>query len=280
MRQQQTTLKHTACRVLSSEQAEHSDPHFEVLGIRVNAIQIPGVVARMESWITCHNGCRYIAVTGMHGITEAQHDSGFARVLNSADLVVPDGMPLVWLGRKQGHPLKRRVYGPELMQTFCSSTASKYRHFFYGGAPGVAESLAKAMQTAYCIKVAGTFSPPYRKLSDSEHQQIVTDINSANADILWIGLSTPKQEHWMHHSRSGLNVPVMVGVGAAFDIHTGRTKQAPRWMREHGLEWSFRLYQEPRRLWRRYLIYGSEFVARIIVDSLLPRKRRYRCAGS
>lgn len=266
-------------RGIGAEGMQHADPHFDVLGIQVNAIQIPGVIARMESWITGHNGCRYIAVTGMHGITEAQHDAEFAQVLNSADLVVPDGMPLVWLGRKQGHRLKRRVYGPELMQTFCSFTGSKYRHFFYGGAPGVAESLAKAMQTAYCIKVAGTFSPPYRKLSDPEHKRILADINSTEADVLWIGLSTPKQEHWMHRSRSGLNVPAMVGVGAAFDIHTGRTKQAPRWMREHGLEWSFRLYQEPRRLWRRYLIYGSEFVLRIMVDSLLPRKRRYRWAG-
>lgn len=258
-----------------SGKIEPSDSCFRVLGIRVSATQIPNVSARMESWIAGHNEGRFIAVTGMHGITEAQHDPEFAQILNSADLVVPDGMPLVWLGRKQGHPLKRRVYGPELMQTFCSVTRSKYRHFFYGGAPGVAESLAKRMNSAYSVTIAGTMSPPFRSLSDAEHKQVLSDINSTNSDVLWIGLSTPKQERWMYRSRSGLNVPVMVGVGAAFDINTGRTKQAPRWMREHGLEWSFRLCQEPRRLWRRYLLYGSEFAIRIAIDSLRPQSRAY-----
>lgn len=258
-----------------SPEVEPSDPCFSVLGIRVSATQIPNVVASMESWIAGHEGSRFIAVTGMHGIMEAQHDAEFAHILNSADLVVPDGMPLVWLGRKRGHVLKRRVYGPELMQTFCAATRSKYRHFFYGGAPGVARSLANAMKSAYSVPIAGTMSPPFRNLSEAEHKQILADINSTNADVLWIGLSTPKQEHWMYRSRSALKVPVMVGVGAAFDINTGRIKQAPRWMREHGLEWSFRLCHEPRRLWRRYLIYGSEFAIRIAVDSFFPGNRAY-----
>lgn len=257
----------------NSAKVQLSDSSFRVLGIRVGAIQIPDVVARMESWIAGHNGSRFIAVTGMHGITEAQHDPEFAQILNSADLVVPDGMPLVWLGRKQGHRLKRRVYGPELMQTFCSATRSKYRHFFYGGAPAVAQSLATAMNSTYSVTIAGTMSPPFRSLSDAEHKRVLSDINSTNADVLWIGLSTPKQERWMYRSRSGLNVPVMVGVGAAFDIHTGRTRQAPHWMREHGLEWSFRLCHEPRRLWRRYLIYGSEFAIRVAIDSLRSQSR-------
>lgn len=273
MRQRQTVSECDCNPTPVSAKMQLSDSCFRVLGIRVNATQIPDVIARMESWIAGHDRCRFIAVTGMHGITEAQHDAKFAQVLNSADLVVPDGMPLVWLGRKQGHPLKRRVYGPELMQTFCSATRSKYRHFFYGGAPGVATSLAEAMKTAYSVNIAGVISPPFRQLSDAEHKEVLAKINSANADVLWIGLSTPKQEHWMHLSRSGLNVPVMVGVGAAFDIHTGRTKQAPHWMREHGLEWFFRLCHEPRRLWRRYLIYGSEFLIRIMLDSFLPRNR-------
>lgn len=245
---------------------------FTVLGVRVNAVQIPEVVTQMERWICERNGCHFIAVTGMHGVTEAQHDPYFKQVLNSADLVVPDGMPLVWLGRRQGYALQRRVYGPELMQTFSCTTGSKYRHFFYGGMPGVATLLAQILQKDFGIDVAGIYSPPFRTLSKEEDEEILAQINAAQPDVLWIGLSTPKQERWMYEHRRELRVPVAVGVGAAFDLNSGRTLQAPRWMREHGLEWSFRLWQEPRRLWRRYLVYGSEFVWNVAWELLSPRR--------
>ena len=244
---------------------------FKVLGVDVDAVQIPEVIARMEKWISERNRCHFVAVTGMHGVTEAQHDASFKQILNSADLVVPDGMPLVWLGRRQGYPLRRRVYGPELMQAFCSATGSQYRHFFYGGSPGVPDSLANVMKSAYYVTVAGTLSPPFRELSETENDEIVAEIESANPDVLWVGLSTPKQERWMYRNRAKLRVPVVVGVGAAFDINTGRLKQAPGWMREHGLEWLFRLWREPRRLWRRYLVYGSEFVIRVAAEQLSIR---------
>ena len=246
---------------------------FEVLGVRVNAVQIPDVIAQMERWICERNMCHFIAVTGMHGVTEAQHDDSFKRILNSADLVVPDGMPLVWLGRRHGYQLRRRVYGPELMQTFCRSTGSKYRHFFYGGMPGVPTFLAKTLQEKCGITAVGNYSPPFRALSKEEDGEIVALINAAKPDVLWIGLSTPKQERWMYKHRLKLRVPVVVGVGAAFDLNSGRTRQAPRWMREHGLEWFFRLLQEPRRLWRRYLIYGSEFVWNVASEELLSFRR-------
>lgn len=233
---------------------------FAVLGVRVDAVQIPDVVAQMERWISERNGCRFIAVTGMHGVTEAQHNPSFKQILNAADLVVPDGMPLVWLGRSRGYPLKRRVYGPELMQTFCCTTGSKYRHFFYGGMPGVPVLLAETLRKKFEIHAVGTYSPPFRALSKEEDAQILALIHAAKPDVLWIGLSTPKQEQWMYEHRSELRVPVVVGAGAAFDLNTGRVRQAPAWMREHGLECLFRLLQEPRRLWRRYLIYGSQFV--------------------
>jgi N-acetylglucosaminyldiphosphoundecaprenol N-acetyl-beta-D-mannosaminyltransferase len=245
---------------------------FKVLGVRVNALQIPDVVAQMEGWISEHDGCHFIAVTGMHGVTEAQHDVCFKQILNSADLVVPDGMPLVWLCRWHGHPLGRRVYGPELMQTFCRATGSKYRHFFYGGMPGVPALLAKTLREKCGIIVVGNYSPPFRTLSKEEDEEIVALINAAKPEVLWIGLSTPKQERWMHEHRPKLQVPVVVGVGAAFDLNSGRSRQAPRWMREHGLEWAFRLLQEPRRLWRRYLIYGSEFVWKVASELLSLRR--------
>jgi len=237
---------------------------FTVLGVRVNAVQIPEVVEQMERWICERHGYRFIAVTGMHGVTEAQHEPSFKQILNSADLVVPDGMPLVWLGRRKGYPMERRVYGPELMQTFCSATRSKYRHFFYGGKPGVPTLLAEILQRNFGIDVVGMCSPPFRTLSKEEDEEMIAQINRSRPDVLWIGLSTPKQERWMHEHGPKLRVPIAVGVGAAFDLNSGTSKQAPRWMREHGLEWCYRLCQEPRRLWRRYIIYGSEFVWKVM----------------
>ena len=197
---------------------------FRVLGVRVDAVQIAGVVLQMEDWIARRESCQYIAVTGMHGVTEAQHDARFKAVLNSAGLVVPDGMPLVWISRWLGFNLRRRVYGPELMASFCEQTAAKrYRHFFYGGAPGVAEELASRMVSRFPgVVVAGTYSPPFRVLTREEDREVVAAIEAARADVVWVGLSTPKQERWMHEHRDKLNVPVLVGVGAAFDFHWAR----------------------------------------------------------
>lgn len=245
-------------------------PSFRLLGVRVHAVQIPDAVAQMERWIEERDGCHYVAVTGMHGVTEAQHDPAFKTVLNEAGMVVSDGMPLVWAGRRNGFEMARRVYGPELMLTFCRQTAEKgYKHYFYGGASDVPEDLARHLSRQYPgIRIAGCYSPPFRPLTAEEDRKIVKDINASGADILWVGLSTPKQEKWMYEHRDKLNVPVLMGVGAAFDLNTGRLRQAPRWMREHGLEWFFRLMMEPRRLWRRYLVYGSEFAWNVSLEML------------
>jgi N-acetylglucosaminyldiphosphoundecaprenol N-acetyl-beta-D-mannosaminyltransferase len=248
------------------------EPTFRVLGVRVNVVQIPDVIERMEGWMAERSACHFIAVTGMHGVTEAQHDPVIKEILNAADLVVPDGMSLVWVGRRHGHQLKRRVYGPELMQTFCGATGPKYRHFFYGGAPGVADLIADTMQRKHGINVVGRYTPPFRALSSEEDAEVVALINAAQPDVVWVGLSTPKQERWMYEHRSKLLAPAMVGVGAAFDLNSGRSRQAPPWMREHGLEWLFRLLTEPRRLWRRYLILGSEFACRVTWELLFMRK--------
>jgi N-acetylglucosaminyldiphosphoundecaprenol N-acetyl-beta-D-mannosaminyltransferase len=140
------------------------------------------------------------------------------------------------------------------METFCHETGSRYRHFFYGGAPGVAESLAMSLRERFRIVVAGTYSPPFRDLSEEEDKALVHLVHEATPDVLWVGLSTPKQERWMFEHRTQLRVPVLLGVGAAFDLNSGRLRQAPKWMRENGLEWFFRLLAEPRRLWRRYLV--------------------------
>lgn len=229
-------------------------PSFRVLGVRVHAVQIADTIELIEQWIEERKIGHYVAFTGMHGVTEARHDIQFRNILNSADLVVPDGMPLVWLGRWHKHSLERRVYGPDLMRDFCSKTGPRYRHFFFGGVTGVADELARTLCDKYGIVLAGTYTPPFRPLTKEEEIEVAARIAEAAPDLLWVGLSTPKQERWMYGHRHRLQVPVMLGVGAAFDLNSGRVRQAPSWMRENGLEWLFRLLIEPRRLWKRYLV--------------------------
>jgi N-acetylglucosaminyldiphosphoundecaprenol N-acetyl-beta-D-mannosaminyltransferase len=239
---------------------------FKVLGVRVDAVQIPDVISRMSQWIEKREMGNYIAVTGMHGVMEAQQSAQFKEVLNRASLVVADGMPLVWVGNVHRFPMRRRVYGPELMETFCRMTRDRYEHFFYGGAPGMADNLSQVLKHRFGIRVAGTYSPPFRHLTLREERTVLDRLHAVRPDVLWVGLSTPRQESWMAEYRERAGVPVLVGVGAAFDFCTGRTRQAPRWMREHGFEWFYRLSTEPQRLWRRYLICGSKFVWNISLE--------------
>lgn len=253
---------------------ELASARFKILGVGVSPVQIPQVVAQMESWIQKRDPCRYIAVTGMHGITEAQHNRQFKCILESADLVVPDGMPLVWLGRRRGLPLRRRVYGPELMAAFCADGLTHgVRHFLYGGGAEVADRVAIALRERFPgIQIAGALSPPFRSLTAEEDSAHVSAINGSKADVVWVSLSEIKQDTWMFEHRGRLNVPVLVGIGATFDFVAGLKKQAPVWMRESGFEWLFRLLQEPRRLWRRYLVYGSRFVYLVALEELGIRK--------
>ncbi len=248
--------------------------NYSLLGVRVDAVQIPDTVARIDEWISRREACHVVAVTDMHSIMEAQHDKNFKNLLLRANLVVPDGFPLVWMGRRKGFALRSRVCGPELMTAFCKETARKgYRHFFYGGATGVAEDLGARFKARFPgLVVAGTYCPPFRLLTAEEDRNIVEAIERSRADIVWVGLGAPKQDHWMFEHRKLLSVPVLIGVGAAFDFHTGRVPRAPGWMRDHGFEWLFRLAMEPRRLWKRYLIYGAQFVILVALELLGLKK--------
>jgi N-acetylglucosaminyldiphosphoundecaprenol N-acetyl-beta-D-mannosaminyltransferase len=260
--------------VRSAQVAGCRRAHFSVLGVRINALRIADVIDQMEEWIQAKTVCRSVAATSMHGIVEAQHDPAFLELLNATDLVVPDGMPLIWLARRGGHDLGHRVYGPDLTLSFCEQTKGQsYRHFFYGGEPGVADRLAESLKHRFpSMQIVGTYSPAFRPLSKEEDEEIVAMISRAAPDVLWVGLGAPKQERWMHEHKNKLSAPVMVSIGAAFDMLSGRKKQAPRWMREHGLEWLFRFCQEPRRLWRRYLIYGTQFIFYVVLESLGLKK--------
>jgi N-acetylglucosaminyldiphosphoundecaprenol N-acetyl-beta-D-mannosaminyltransferase len=249
-----------------------SIPSFCVLGVRVNAVQIPDILPVIERWVRDRDTTHYVAVTGMHGLAESRNDPRFREILNAAGLVIPDGMPLVWLGRLQGHgELKRRTPGSEVMEAFFQATGSKYSHFFYGGVPGVADLLARTEHERHGIRVVGTYCPPFRPLTQAEEKQVQSLVRAADPDILWVGLSTPKQEKWMYEHRDKIQVPVMLGVGAAFDMNTGRLRRAPLWMQNSGLEWLFRLVIEPRRLWRRYLIEGSRFAWAVWWEHIVPR---------
>jgi len=244
-----------------------------ILGVGVSALNMALALEIIEGWIE-HREPHYVCVTGVHGVMESQRDENLRRIHNRAGLVTPDGMPLVWLSRLKGFRHVERVYGPDLMLALCERSAAKgYRHFFYGGAEGVPEQLASVLQKRFPgLQVAGTFSPPFRPFTPEEDEQIIQMINEAAPDIVWVGLSTPKQERWMAEHVGRLVAPVLIGVGAAFDFHTGRKPQAPRWMQRAGLEWLFRLLTEPRRLWRRYLINNPLFVALVVLQALGVRR--------
>jgi N-acetylglucosaminyldiphosphoundecaprenol N-acetyl-beta-D-mannosaminyltransferase len=230
-------------------------PSFEIFGTRVHAIEMADTMERLRSWIDDPQpNARFVAITAMHGVAEARQNGAFRHILNSADLVVPDGTPLVWIGRIKGHHLRRRVSGCDLLDDFCRDSGSGYRHFFFGGTHGAAESLARTLRDKFGIVIAGTYTPPFRPLTNAEEAELAAIVEQASPDVLWVGLSSPKQETWMYEHRHRLKVPLMLGVGAAFDLNSGNVPRAPVWMRDHGLEWLFRLASEPRRLWKRYLV--------------------------
>ena len=200
---------------------------------------------------------------------EGHRDPKFREILDRALLVVPDGMPTVWVGRAQGLGQISRVFGPDLMEELCRRSVEKgFTHFLYGGKPGVAEELKSNLEQWFPnIRIVGTITPPFRPLAANEEAELEDLITQLRPDLIWVGLSTPKQERFMSDFVSRLPFGVMIGVGAAFDIHTGRLKDAPDWIKNAGLQWMHRLCQEPSRLWKRYLVNNSAFLWRLFLQS-------------
>jgi N-acetylglucosaminyldiphosphoundecaprenol N-acetyl-beta-D-mannosaminyltransferase len=245
-----------------------------VLGVGVHALNLPLAVAVMKQ--TIENRIKgYVCVTGVHGVSEAQSDSHFRAILNGALLNTPDGMPMVWVGRWSGFRQMERVYGPDLLIEVCrASEAAGWKHFFYGAAPGTADALAATLQVRFpLLKIVGTHTPPFRSLTPDEMKDLQTVVSTARPDIIWVGLSTPKQERFMAETLSQLDVFIMVGIGAAFDVVSGKVRQSPRWIQRSGFEWLYRLIQEPRRLWKRYLKNNPLFIGRLFLQ--LTRLRHY-----
>jgi N-acetylglucosaminyldiphosphoundecaprenol N-acetyl-beta-D-mannosaminyltransferase len=237
-----------------------------VLGVGINVTSMEEAVETIEAWVA--NGERkYVCCTPVHGVVESQEDDVLRRAHNDSGLTVPDGMPMVWAGRFAGASEISRVYGPDLMERVCELAGRRgWQVFLYGGEPGVAERLGDRLAKRFMgLRIAGTYSPPFRPLTPSESDQVAARINDSGAEIVCVGISTPKQELWMSEHINRLDPPiVLIGVGAAFDIHAGRVRKPPSWMGPLGLYWLYRLLQEPGRLWRRYLVGNLRFLAAII----------------
>jgi N-acetylglucosaminyldiphosphoundecaprenol N-acetyl-beta-D-mannosaminyltransferase len=239
-----------------------------VLGVGVSPVNMTAALDQVAAWID--SGQRsYVSFCTVNTIMECRKSEELRRVVNRAGMVAPDGMPLVWLCRRD-NPETSRVYGPDFMLAeFERSVATGHRHFLYGGGPDVATRLASRMQARYPgLQIVGTLEPPFAPLDELCTPEAADLINASGADVVWVGISSPKQERWMARMRPLLNAPVLLAVGAAFDFHSGSVRQAPLVMQRSGLEWLFRLAMEPRRLWRRYLVYNSWFLYEIALQRL------------
>lgn len=237
---------------------------FYILGVKLDDLDISSSVTAIEEWIKTGRSipAKYVCVTNVNSVVEAQKDGFLKKITNESDLSVCDGMPLVWLAKMTGGKLRERVYGLSLMNRVLAVSEKKgYSHYFYGSTDSVLQNMIRNIKVKYpSLKIKGSYSPPFRKLTQEEDDIIVSDINNSGADIVWIGLGYPKQEIWMYEFGKFIKCPVLIGVGAAFDFLAGNKAQAPRWMQNSGLEWLFRLLSEPRRLWRRYLINNTLFI--------------------
>jgi N-acetylglucosaminyldiphosphoundecaprenol N-acetyl-beta-D-mannosaminyltransferase len=254
-------------------------PHTDVLGVNLSAINMDRALDLADQWITTGKSA-YICMTGVHGVMEAQSNVELRCVLNDALINAPDGMPMSWVGWLQGFRQMDRVYGPDFMANLCRNSVSKgYRHYLYGGQPGVAQELKAALQERFPgLQVVGTYTPPFRSLTPEEEADLLDDVRKAKPDIMWVGLSTPKQECFMAEYVDQLGVLLLIGVGAAFDFHTGRIDEAPVWIKRAGLQWLHRLLQDPRRLWKRYLLNNPKFLWRIMCQFLKIRSRERQSA--
>lgn len=242
-------------------QQQETWEEVDVLGVKVSAVGLERAVDLARRSIKVGKK-GYICLSGVHGVMEAQADTSFQSILNGALLNLPDGMPMTWIGRFQGCTQMDRVFGPDFMKALCqTSVGIGYRHFLYGGISGVAEELKLSLERMVPgLLVVGTYTPPFRALTQDEENDLFESLRESKPHIVWIGLSTPKQERFMAEFSSRVQAPLMVGVGAAFDYHTGRIKDAPHWIKRAGMQWLHRLVQDPRRLWRRYLRNNAMFL--------------------
>ncbi|HEX8926292.1 MAG TPA: WecB/TagA/CpsF family glycosyltransferase, partial [Terriglobales bacterium] len=246
----------------------------DVLGVQVEALDMARALDRIHDALAA--GIKgYVCMAGVHGIMEAQRSAAVMCALRDSFMNLPDGMPTVWVGRSQGFTEMRRVAGPDVMlEVFRNRRFAEYRHFFYGGKPGVAEELALSLKRRFpWVRIAGTYTPPFRDLNSEEELELTASVRLAGPSIIWVGISSPRQELFMRKYLPLLDTTLMFGVGAAFDFHTGRIRDCAGWIKHAGLQWLHRLLQDPKRLWWRYVRNNPAFLWQIGLQLLRENMR-------
>lgn len=240
-------------------------PVCQIMGVNIAAINMEWLINFTKKHIKQLSG-NYICVSNVHTTIMSFDDSDYCAIQNGGILAIPDGGPLSSVGRKRGFSRMKRTTGPDyLMEILKISSEEGYRHYFYGSTDETLEKVKKYLEKNFPgVKVAGMYSPPFRTLSEEENEEIIRKINECNPDFVWVGLGAPKQEIWMAEHKGKVK-GLMIGVGAAFDYLAGNILRAPRWMRESNLEWAYRLLQEPRRLFKRYLYSNAKFLWHVAI---------------
>ena len=251
-------------------------PSVDILGARVHGPTLTQAIELMTRWMAePDRSCRQVVVTGFHGLWVGHRDPEYLRLLNGADLFVPDGIAPIWLSRLHGKPLPERLPGAELMEAFFQRAQERgLSSYFYGDSEATLTGLSRRLERRFpAHRIAGLLSPPFRPLDEEEEEAHVAAINASGADVLWVGLGLPKQDRWIARNRHRLTVPVAVGVGAAFAFHAGTVSRAPGWLGDAGFEWMWRLMAEPKKMWKRDLTDGPRFVAAALADVWSKRRR-------
>lgn len=261
------------CNPTSAARSPAALEWINVMGVRVSAVNLASATRLIQDAIEAGRK-EYVCVRDAHGIVQSQADAALRLIHNRAFLVTPDGMPMVWALWQAGHGTSDRVYGPDLMlSVFETGIPKGARHFLYGATDETLARLSSQLLRKFPqAQIVGAYAPPFRPLTEDEEAAIADTINRSGADVVWVGLSTPKQEFWMARMRCRLEAPMLVGVGAAFDFHAGLKRQAPRIVQRSGFEWTFRLMCEPRRLWRRYAVVIPSFILLWTLQRLGLRK--------
>lgn len=262
-------------------QAAQNPPNQLILSVPISLVDLKTAVGTILLW-TQNRVAKYVCVRDVHGLMISLRNPALMDIHRAAGMVTPDGMPLVWISKWRSKLPVKRVCGADLVDALCNDgQSSGLRHYFYGGKPGIAESMIRNLKAKYPdLVVAGFYTPPFRSLTEKEDAAIVDAINKSGAQVVWIGLSTPNQEFWTRDHVGQINGATLIGVGAAFDFHSGAVTRAPKWMQKSGFEWLHRLLSEPRRLWRRYLVIAPSFVVRIVREEIGFRLAKMRPLSS